>query len=226
MRVRLIFFSVFILIISTPVWAQRWDSTSSIGGFGGVNIPVTPSAFKAYTKTSPGFGVELKYNVTDMMSFSVTIHYFTFKRNVNQIEEDYVANNPGSVIVDVDGGKKTLDFFTINIIRYLTSPYSRINFYVLGGMCNYTIEDKAFMLSALSPSNKITAQEKKEHYFGLQGGVGLELAFDGRILVYLESTYRRVLDDDAEALWGEKLGKKLGHLSFLSISFGLRFAID
>jgi len=219
-------FLVIFMASSSMSWAQRWDSTYSIGGFGGVNIPMTPSAFQSYTKITPGFGVELKYNVTDMLSFSVAINYFTFKRNVNQIEEDYIDDNPGSIVVDIDGGKKTFDFFNVNFSRYLTPHHSRQSVYLIGGMCNFRIEDETFLLSAISPSNEIRAKARQEHYFGLQGGIGFELAFDGNILVFLEGLYRRILTNNAEAPWGEELGKRKDHLSFISILFGMRFMMD
>jgi len=112
--------------------AQRTPGTFSFGGFGGVGLPMKPSSFKDYWKMGIGFGGEVKYNFSEMSSFSASFTYLPFKLDQDAFKK-LVAGMAQGMDIEITGGAVKTSIISANFLQYFTPPEASASLYFTAG---------------------------------------------------------------------------------------------
>ena len=222
------------LVPLTAVLSQRTGGSFSLSAYGSVGLSMTPETFKDFWKTGFGFGGELKCHITKTTGLAVSFTYQPFKLDGDAIIEwlEEQAGEPVGPGMEVEylGGGTTIDFVSINIIQYFTTPPAPFGFYVTAGGGYYMpkMDDANMKFTYLGEPIEMQRWEEddwgSDNGFGINGGVGLELMLGrGKVCLFVEGEYHHTfIDMDSEGL-EETAGKKGGKISFITIMGGIRF---
>jgi len=241
-RGKVLFAAVLLCVIPfTLVNAQRAAGTFSIGGFGGVGMPMGPEFFKDFLKMGIGFGGEFKYNFTEMTSFAASFTYQPFKLDEDKIIEEVTEGEeiPEGMEITVEGGTLKMSIISANLIQYFTPPEASAGFYVTAGGGYYTtkIADAKLKWAYMGESDEMELWKEEDWKpengfgldksgFGINGGLGLEMRLGTNMFLFAEGKYHytfveiNAIDEEMK----EDVKKEFGKLSFITIMGGVRFS--
>ncbi len=233
-------FIVLFLLIMIPcamVHAQREAGTYSIGGFGGVGIMMSPEAYKDWSKMGKAFGGEFRFNMTEMTTLGVSYTNLSFPIDTDKMLKDFEpvfdVLMPG-VTVEFDPFNIKAGIISGNLIQYFTAPGASVGFYGTIGVGYYmlTTEDSKMTMTMVGfpPEEEIMEGGDPENKLGLNGGVGIEIAFGEMVGLFVEGKYHYILSEiekDAETQdMEEALGKSMsGKVTFIGIMGGLNISL-
>ena len=223
MRALKIFLALtLIAALTVPAFGQRTPGSISIGGFGGLTMPQSPKDFKDNFKSSIGYGGEFKYNIGEKTSFVAGFSILPFKFNEDEFAKmlEQELDETG-VSVNINGGGVNINAITANLLLYLTQPEASTGFYatVGGGYYMHKIKnpDKVeltYQGETIDITDEFTGNEPAdENKFGVNGGVGLEIAMGPSLALFAEGKYHLIFTED------EKTG-------LITVMGGLRFSLQ
>jgi len=204
--------------------AQRTPGTLSFGGFGGIGLPMKPSTFKDYWKMGIGFGGELKYNFSEMSSFSASFTYLPFKLDQDAFK-DLVAEMASGMDVEISGGAVKTSIISANFLQYFTPPEASTSFYFTVGGGYYIFKPGDVTLKIAYQGQTVyegTEEiEESESGFGINGGAGLEMTMGTSMSLFVEGKYHYTF---VEMEGDEEMELETGKVSFITIMAGLRIS--
>jgi len=212
-----------LLLVAVPVVlisADRDPGTYSLGGFGGMVMPMGPKGFKDYFKSGIGFGGEFKYNVNPTTSLGLSYTYVGFKAKEDAFRtlfEGMLFKPAGTMTITID--PYTVSIISANFIKYFTQPEASTGFYLTLGGGYYMMKspDVKVEMDGISDTEK----GEKENRFGLNGGLGMEIKAGQKMNFFVEGKYHYVFTKDESNSNNSDSGK----LNFITILAGLRFAL-
>ncbi len=204
--------------------AQRTPGTLSFGGFGGIGLPMKPSAFKDYWKMGIGFGGELKYNFSEMSSFSASFTYLPFKLDQDAFKDLMTGMVPG-MDVEISGGNIKTNIISANFLQYFTPPEASASLYFTAGGGYYMFKPGDVTLKITYQGQTVyegtQKVEESENGFGVNGGVGLEMTMGTNMFFFVEGKYHYTF---VEMEGDEEMGLESGKVSFITVMAGLRIS--
>jgi hypothetical protein len=214
-----------IAALAVPVFGQRTPGSFSIGGFGGLTMPQSPKEFKDNLKSGIGFGGEFKYNINEKTSFVAAFSVLPFKFNEDQIAKmlDQELGETG-IGVNVTGGGVNINAITANILLYLTQPEASTGFYATAGggyymhkFKNPTKVEFTYQGETIDITDNFNegsgSSSNNENKFGINGGLGLEIAIGSSAALFAEGKYHLIFTE------GDKTG-------LITVMGGLRFSLQ
>jgi hypothetical protein len=212
-----------IILCAVPlsmVRAQREAGSFSIGGFGGVGLPMGGEFFKDYYKMGIGFGGELKYNFSEMSSLVGSFTYQAFKIDKDEFIDLMAGVIPGAT-VEFEGGDVKTSIISANFLQYFTQPDASAGFYITagGGYYTYKTDDVNYSLVAQGKTYEGTEEGESESGFGINGGLGLEIMMGGKICLFAQGKYHYTF---VEIEGDEEMGIEDTKISFVTIMGGIR----
>ena len=218
------------MLVSSSLHGQNNKKRFSIGGFGGIGVPISPKIFKDYYRLSPNVGVDFMYNFTNYTSVYLNFNFQQFHFNDNKARKEIneMFGESGSVSDIIDGSME-LGLTSINLLQYFHSTTRQFRFYILlgGGLTIRKTDNIQIKGSVLNYQYDRTDTLNSETSFGLNGGVGFMLTFSDGIHLFIQGQYYQILSEGFN-LWNpeiftvENTGKRL---SFICLIAGLRFVL-
>ena len=221
--VKMLLAFALIAALAVPAFGQRTPGSFSIGGFGGLAMPQSPKEFKDITKSSIGYGGEFKYNINEKTSFVAAFTMLPFKYNEDEFTkmfEEFTGET--GLEVNVEGGGFKINAITGNVLLYLSPPEASTGFYATVGGGYYMLKtedpDKVEVTvegETIDVTDEFTSngESEGENKFGVNGGLGLEVAMGTNLALFAEGKYHLIFTED------DKTG-------FITIMGGIRFSLQ
>jgi opacity protein-like surface antigen len=195
-------------------FGQRAAGQFSIGGFGGVGLPMGPSEFKDNWKMGIGFGGEIKYQLTDMTGLAASFTLQPFKINEDAFADE-MGVNLDDYTIEIDGGDVKVNIMSANLIQYFTPPSAGIGLYLTAGGGYYQFSFDDVTARVLYQGEVVIEQtvdvNESENKMGLNGGLGLEMTLGSNLFLFAEGKYHYVFTESDKT-------------SFITGMAGIRFA--
>jgi len=202
MRKQKVFLAVVLvcLLPLTMVSAQRTAGSFSIGGFGGIGLPMGPEGFKDYFNMGIGFGGKVKFNFTEMTGISASFTYQPFKIDMDIVTDVFAAAAgaiPG-MEVDITGGNPKVYIIAAHLVQYITAPDAAVGLYLKagGGMYRFGFDDvtvkMTYMGSTVETTEEIGVSENK---MGFNGGLGFEMSMSSNMWLFFEGLFHYVFTE-------------------------------
>lgn len=218
-------FIAVLLLIFVPVLlvsGDRAPGSYSIGGFGGLGMPMGPKDFKDAFKQGIGFGGEFKYNINETTSLGLSFSYIPLKLDVDKMKDSFALMAKASVsasTLEISGGNLNVMPISANLIKYFTPPEASAGFYLtLGGA--YYMMKFTDMKVTYGPFEQ-TYKGSSENDFGLNGGLGLEFKAGETMNIFVEGKYHYVFTKSSEG----ETNKASDKMQILTVFGGIRLGL-
>jgi opacity protein-like surface antigen len=154
----------------TLVHAQRSAGSLTIGGFGGIGLPIGPESFAENFKMGLGFGGELKFNITEKTSIAGS---FTMQKLMLD-DDKTLADNGASAGDKIEGGDISTNIISVNLIQYFTPPDAFMGFYLTAGGGYYMMSASDITITQSTGGSLTISTDAYDNNFGINGGAGFE----------------------------------------------------
>ena len=176
----------------TLVHAQRTAGHFSIGGYGGVGLPIAPEDLSEDFVMGLGFGGSLKFNLTNTTTIGAGVVVQKLMLDDEKALSDY-GGNPED---NVEGGDINTNIIFVNLVQYFTSPDAFMGFYVMAGGGYYMMSSSTIKITQPGGGSlTVTTDKYDDNNIGINGGVGLEFG-SGVLGFFVEGKFHYIFTEN------------------------------
>ncbi len=228
--VRVFYYFLLLIFIASfsCAYGQNDLKRFSIGGSGGIGIPVAPSPFQDYYRWNLNAGIDIIYHLSQTTGLHFHIIYQPYHFDDHQVKEklEDTFGKLGS-INDIRGGSMWLSLFSTHFFQYLQSSNRSPRFYIFfgGGLAIRKTADIEINASILNYHYNRIDTLRSETTWGLNGGMGFTITGSENISLYVEGQYHHIFSEQID-FWNPEIfavehNKRA--FSFILFTTGLRF---
>lgn len=205
-------------------YAQRDAGSITFSGFVGTAMPAGPEFFKDYYKMGLGYGGSVRYNLSGTSAIGADVIYQPFKLDSDAFLDIAAGGGtiPIGVEVEIEGGDVNVFIISANFIQYLTPPSSSAGLYAIVGGGYYTFTPKDITVKITGFGEMTEEADDSESGFGVNGGLGIELAFASNLSFFAEGRYHYTFVEIEDA--PEEMGAS-GKIHFIGVIGGFRLSL-
>ncbi len=225
-----IFLLITFIVSLSSTYGQNELKRFSVGGSGGIGIPVAPSLFQDYYRWNLNTGIDFTFFFSQMTGLHLEMIYqpVYFKDRQTKEELEGIFGELYSVD-EIRGGSMWLSLISMHLLQYLQSPNHSPRFYVFlgGGLSIRKTADIEISGSILDYQFNRTDTLRSETTFGLSGGVGFTTACSDNIHLFVEGQYHHICSDQTD-FWNPEIftvENSERPFSFILFITGMRFGI-
>ena len=243
------------MLLSLFVVGALFAQGTSISGFGGIGMPMSPAFLKDNYKSGLAFGANLRYNLNERTALSIGYQNQTLKSDFG---DDFLMTIAGDEIdledledledlgfslddlnMELSGLDAKANIITANLVHYLTPPSTGSGLYVTGGaglyMMKVTDPEIKISFMGISQSETVELDIETKNKMGINAGLGFEMLFGGNMFLFVEGKYHYIFTDAMDLMGIDEvedeemldaLGIDDSKLSFISIVGGLRIPLN
>ncbi|MBN2031221.1 outer membrane beta-barrel protein [bacterium] len=225
-----IFFLLTFLVSFSSVCGQNGLKRFSVGGFGGVGMPVGPSLFQDYYQWNFNAGVDFIYHFSQMTGLHFHMTYQPYHFDDHQVKEELEdAFGESGSVDEIRGGSIWMSLFSMHLMQYLQSPNRSPRFYVFigGGLAIRKTADIEINGSIFNYQYNRTDTLRSETTFGLSGGAGFTITCTENISLFAQGQYHHIFSERID-FWNPgtfTVENNKRALSFTLFIMGLRLKI-
>ncbi len=211
----------------TMAYAQREAGTLTVGGFGGMGMPMGGEFFKDYYGMGIGFGGMFQYNLSEMNSLVGSFTLQSFKVDADAFTDLMAGMIPvAGATVEMEGGNVKTTIISANFVRYLSQPDASMQLYFTAGGGYYSFKPEDMTVKITVPGQVIPDEtiegEDAETGFGINGGLGFEIKMGPKLSLFAEGKYHYTF---VEIEGVEALQTEDEKISFITAMGGIRIGL-
>jgi hypothetical protein len=187
-------------------------------------MPAGPEFFKDYYKMGLGYGGSVRFNLSGTSALGADVIFQPFKLDTDAFLDVAAGGGtvPAGVGVEIEGGDVNTLIISADFIQYFTPPSSPAGLYAIIGGGYYTFTPTDITIKITDFGEISEEADDSESGFGVNGGLGIELAFASNISFFAEGRYHYTfieLEDAPEEMGGS------GKIHFIGVIGGFRVSL-
>ena len=206
------------MLLSLFVVGGLFAQGTSVSGFAGVGLPMSPSFLKDNYKSGLGFGGNITFKLNERTALSLGYQNQTFgsdfgddfinnliatmgdEFDIGDYEDSGITPEEIADLIELGGLNAKTNIITANLVHYLSPSSSGSGIYVTGGVGYYMmkIEEPEISINFMGFNLDLPMEDwdsETKNKIGINAGLGFELLFGGNMFLFVEGKYHFVFTD-------------------------------